>query len=326
MEKFRWCIIGAGALAKSVAEEILASGRHEITSVYSRRMESSVDYVAKYGGKAFANVEEAISQDNVDGVYIVTPHTSHHEYSLLALNLDKPVLNEKPFTVNAKETKEILDLARAKNIYIAEAMWTWFAEGPHKVKSWIDAGELGDISKAELIYTMNTTDPDSRIVDPARAGGGLLDIGVYPITYLYRLFGYPTDIKAEGVVENGIDLSETIYLTFSNGLEAKITVAINDPAQREELLIEGNLGKIDLPGYHHTAHANLERSDGSVEHFTGAAGYLNQFDIVADEIRRGLLESEKVPHQATYDVMKIMDECRRQIDLVYPGETLADLS
>ncbi|MBP1585653.1 MAG: Gfo/Idh/MocA family oxidoreductase [Lachnospiraceae bacterium] len=133
-ERFRWCFIGCGTLAKIVAEQLNASGRHEIVSVYARRFEASTEFANTFGGKAYKTAEEAISADDVDGVYIVTPHRSHAEYSKIAINLGKPVLCEKPFTINLKETREVIDLAREKGVYITEAMWTWFSPVGARIK------------------------------------------------------------------------------------------------------------------------------------------------------------------------------------------------
>lgn len=321
MEKFRWCFIGTGALARAIAPSLLESGRHLITSVYSRRLESSQDFTSKFGGVAYDNPKEAISRDDVDGVYVVTPHSSHHEYTKLALELGKPVLNEKAFTLNAKSTKNLIELARSKDIYLTEAMWTWFAEPPYKVREWINNDYIGKVKRAKFTYFMPPQDPNGRLFDPERGGGALLDIGIYPITYAYRLFGYPEDIICRGHVKGGVDLHEKIILKYKDEMFVECFVSMVGADYEEGMEIFGEKGKIYAKDFHTNDTVHLEAEEESKD-FTGTVGYLNEFDKVAGEIQSGATESVYVPHKATYDVMKIMDECRRQMNLYYPAENL----
>lgn len=145
---FGWCFIGCGTLAKQVAKQITESGRHKIVSVYSRNIEKSGKFAGQYGASACNSAEDAIAMEGVEGVYVVTPHNSHYMYTKLALKLGKPVLCEKPFTVSAAQTRELITLAREKRLYLAEAMWTWFAPVANQVKIWLDNGEFGQIQRS----------------------------------------------------------------------------------------------------------------------------------------------------------------------------------
>lgn len=317
---FNWCFIGAGTLANKVAREILPSGRHKITAVYTRNPQKCRAFAEQYGGAAYDSARAAITAPEVDGVYIVTPHTSHCEYAGLALSLGKPVLCEKPITITAPEAAELFALAEEKGVYLAEAMWTWFSPVARKVKEWVDAGELGEVVRAEASYCADTRSYASRCADPSLAGGALLDVGIYPIAYLYRLFGRPAAVRCFGQIEGGIDLSEDVELTFSNGLTGKIRVSMCDPQRAEVVDLEGTKGRVACPSYHRAGQVELIRREGENEVFRGDGGYLNEFDAAAGEIRAGLTGSLLVPPAATVDVMKIMDECRRQMGLVYPFE------
>ena len=104
MEKFRWCFISTGPLAKTVAKQLLESGRHQIVSCYTRNFEKAKDFAGKYGAAAYETAEEAITAEGVEGVYVVTPHNAHFRFVKQALELGKPVLCEKAFTVTAQET------------------------------------------------------------------------------------------------------------------------------------------------------------------------------------------------------------------------------
>ena len=319
VQPFRWCFIGTGKLAHQVAGEITESQRRRIVSVYTRRPEAGQEFARAFGAVSYMDARHAICDPQTEGVYIVTPHNSHHEYAKLAIELGKPVLCEKPVTTDAVQAEELIRLAKEKNVYFAEAMWTWFSPVAHQVKRWLDAGEFGDIKKVIANYHMNSIAYAPRVSDPARAGGALLDIGVYPITYLYRLFGHPEEIRCEGVLKNGIDVSEDVHMTI-NGTVYTASASIVDFKGLEKIKITGNKGSITIPMFHMAKKAVLHRRGNGSEVFRGDGSYLNEFDCAAREIRQGLTESPLVPHQATLDVMKIMDECRRQMGLVYPFE------
>ena len=319
-EVFRWAFIGTGTLANYVGEELANSEKHDITAVYSHTPEKCKAFADKYQATAYASAKEAIEAPDVDGVYIVTPHTSHYEYAKLALECKKPVLLEKPFTVNAKETKEIFDLAKEKDVYIAEAMWTWFADAANYVKFWYDCGLFGKITKVHVDYRCDGRNYAARVTDPNKAGGAILDIGVYALTYLYRIFGKPESIICEGKLANGIDEGEEITLTFKNNITATCSVCCVDPQFKEQVIIEGTNASVTVPNFHYVNDVTLNRigEDDIVVKADGS--YLNEFNRVAEEIRKGLKESVYVPPKATIEVMELIDECRKQMNLVYPFE------
>lgn len=217
MAQFGWAFIGAGTLAKKVAKQLMASKRHTIVSVYTRRREQCEEFAYKCGALPAKTAEEAIMAPGVAGVYIVIPHNSHYEYAKLALKLGKPVLCEKALTTDAMQAEELISISREKKLYFAEAMWTWFSPIANQVKTWLDSGEYGNIEKLDITYHLNSANYAPRVTDPNAAGGALLDVGVYPITYLYRLFWNPIAVNCSGVLKNGIDLKEDVKLTFKNG-------------------------------------------------------------------------------------------------------------
>lgn len=322
MSKFRWCFIGAGDLAKNVANQLNKSGRHRVVSVYTRNYEKGLAFAEKHGGKAYSTPEEAITAEGVDGVYIVTPHSSHYKYAKLSLELGKPVFCEKAFTVTAKETDEVIALAKEKNIYLCEAMWTWFSESANKTKEWIDEGKIGRVQSADFTYHVRTIDRKGRHTDPKRAGGALLDITIYPITYAYRLWGIPAEIESVGVLKEGIDHSEKIVFTYSDGFKVYISASVADFRGLEKMTIKGEKGEIKAPFYHCANGVICQKSIFKKEKFKGKGPkfntYLDEFDAVAEDIRSGRTESDMVPLKATSDVMHILDKIREQIGLEYP--------
>ena len=318
---FNWCFIGCGKLAHIVAEQMKKHGGHKIVSCYTRNFEKCSDFAETYGAIAYDNAKDAILHNGVDAVYVVTPHNAHHRFTKAALLLEKPVLCEKAFTVTADETAELISLAKDKNLYLAEAMWTWFSPAANKVKEWVDTGAIGKVSGADFTYHMMSVNYAPRNSDPRRAGGALLNITVYPIAYAYRLFGYPTSIESQGKIVGGIDHGEEIKMTFAGGEVVNISASMVDTKGFEKMTIHGDKGKIKAPLYHASGIASLHRGPLNSKLFLSGGklfnSYMDEFDKVAEEIRRGFTESEVYPLKSTLDVMKIMDEIRGQIGLVY---------
>ncbi len=317
---FKWAFIGTGTLANFVGDELMGSEKHDITAVYSHTPEKCKAFADKYQATAYSSAEEAMKAPDVDGVYIVTPHNSHYEYAKLALELKKPVLLEKPFTVKAAETKEIFELAKKRDVYIAEAMWTWFADVANYVKFWYDCGLFGKITKVHVDYRCDGRNYAARVTDPLKAGGAILDIGVYALTYLYRIFGKPETMVCNGKLANGIDEGEEITLTFKNDITATCSICCVEPEFKEQVIIEGTNASVVVPNFHYANEVTLKRVGEDDITVKADGSYLNEFTRVAAEIRSGLKESAYVPPKATIEVMELIDECRRQMDLVYPFE------
>ena len=321
MEKFKWCFIGTGTLAKQVAKQLNDSGRHEIVSCYTRNYEKGKAFAEEFRSTAYETAEEAITAEGVEGVYVVTPHNAHFRYVKQALELGKPVLCEKAFTVTAEETDELIRIAREKDIYLCEAMWTWFSPSANMAKKWVDEGKAGKIQSAVFTYHLKSVNYSPRVSDPRRAGGALLDVTIYPVTYAYRLWGNPVRIESTGTLKDGIDLGEDITLTFENGLKAEITASIVDMKGLEKMSIKGDKGEITAAMYHAFNGVTFKQGFFKKEVFKGPGprvnSYLDEFDTVAGEIREGLKESRMVPLRATSDVMHILETVKEQIGLHY---------
>lgn len=318
MEKFRWAYIGSGNIANSTARDI-SKGEHCIVSVYSRNSEKARELAEKYNAQAFDNFRDAICRDDVDGVYIATPHTSHVEYATECMRMGKPVLCEKPVGVSVKDVDILIGTAKETDTYFCEAMWTWFSDVALTVKRWVQEGEIGEIRDVVINYAFPgiMMPKNSRVLTPETAGGALLDIGIYPITYCYNLFGYPKEIHCEGKIRDGIDISETVTLHYEG---VKCTLNMSLCKLKENCLIKGSKGEISLPAFFHMASRAILKNGNGRTVFKGKTDYLTEFTLVAREIKENRKESSFIPFEATKSCMKIMDECRRQMGLVYPFE------
>ena len=318
MTPFNWAYVGNGGIAESTAREIV-KGNHRIVSVYGRNLKKVKAFSEKYGAQAFDDFESAVNCEGVDGVYIATPHTAHVDYAVRAMELHKPVLCEKPVGVTVQDVDTLLDTAKQTNTYFCEAMWTWFSDVALTVKKWVQSGEIGEVQDVVINYAFPgmLLPKTSRVRMPETAGGALLDIGIYPITYCYNLFGTPKSVQCHGKIQDGIDIRETVVLEYPN---FKCTLHMSLCSLKENCRIRGTKGTVSLPVFFHMASKAILKNENGKHVFTGKTDYLTEFTKVAEEIRQGKTESEYIPFAATRTCMEIMDECRRQMGLRYPFE------
>lgn len=318
MDKFRWAYVGSGNIANSTARDILRGG-HEIVSVFGRNAQKVKAFADRYGAKSFNDFESAVNRADVDGVYIATPHTSHVDYAVRAMKSGKPVLCEKPVGVSISDVDTLINTAKEENVYFCEAMWTWFSDVALTVKKWVQSGEIGSVKEVVINYAFPGVmmPKNSRVLLPETAGGALLDIGIYPITYCYNVFGYPKDIICRGRLKNGIDISETVTLEYE-GFNCKLHMSLC--TLKENCIIKGSKGAVSLPAFFHMASKAVLKTENGRQVFKGKTDYLTEFTRAAREIRAGRKESAYIPLESTRNCMLIMDECRRQLGLVYPFE------
>ncbi len=316
MGKFRWAYIGNGNIAYSTARSII-KGNHEVAAVFGRNKSKVTDFAKKFGAVPYDDLDAMLNSD-IDAVYIATPHTSHVDYAVRALKAHKSVLCEKPVGISVSDVDTLVSCARDNNTYFAEAMWTWFSDVALTVKQWVKDGEIGDIKSVEINYAFPGVmmPKSSRVLMPETAGGALLDIGIYPITYCYNLFGYPAKISCNGVIKNGIDVEERVILGYES-FECTLNMSLK--TLKESCVIKGTRGEIKIPMFHMASIAVLKNKNGR-RTFKGKTDYLTEFTRAAKEMRDGKTESDYVSFDTTRACMSIMDECRKQMNLVYPFE------
>lgn len=320
MKKFKWAFIGCGDIARITAKEILASGKGEIVSLWNRTPERAHAFAKVFGGTVYDTAEQAILAPEVDGVYVAVTADQHKKYMLLCIRHHKHVLCEKPFTVNAKDAQDVFDAAKREGVYVSEAMWTWHNATALQVKSWLSSDFIGPIQEVNCAYSfpMIKFSRKPRHLQAELIAGALLDIGVYCIRYCYELFGYPREIRCEGRLQNGFDLGERITLCY-DGFNANLVIS-RDENDGEYFEITGTTGVISVPMFHMARKARLKGTGISGKFKDNTLLYGNQFANVADEIRSGASEGNRISAQSTIDCLKILDECRRQMGLVYPCE------
>lgn len=317
---FGWAIIGAGVFAEMTGDTILKTGKYKIVSVYNRTFSKAEAVAEKWGATPFETIEQAVETEGVEGVYIATTTNYHFQAAKKCLELGKSVLLEKPFTVSKAQAQELINLAREKKVYLVEGMWTWFSPVSLQVKKWVRSNFIGKITDVKISYAIPAIGFTPRLSDANLVGGALMDLGVYPLTYCYNLFGKPVKVECKGILSGGVDTEEEVTLTYKDDMKVTAFISMIRSKGGEKLVLAGEKGTIKCFQYHSANRATLIDSNGKKTIFTGNGRIENEFNCVAEEILNGLTESRYVPFQSTLDNMETMDECRRQMGLVYPCE------
>lgn len=318
----KWGFIGSKGITVTVANDIKNNKDQEIVSVYSPNFKHCEEFAKKFNCIPCKSFEELV-ETGVEAIYVGTPHSYHYLYAKKALEKGIPVLCEKSFTLNLKSSEELFEIAKKNNTYLVEAMWTWFNPTANKVREWINDGKIGkcisfsgDFSIPSLYFV-----PKKRLYDVSKGGGALYDLGVYPVTYAYALFGYPDKIIAKGKIKNNVDNWNDIIFEYKNGLKCHITSAISKFGHCSVKII-GEKGTIKVPFMFHEARkATLKGEQKEVFKDKEKINlYEREFVLTSKEINDGLKESNYVPMKQTLDVMKIMEEVKKQIGLNYKLE------
>lgn len=319
MNKFGWAYIGSGGIAQGTASELVQTEGNQIAAVWNRTQSKAENFVKKYGGTVYETPEEAITAPGVEAVYINVNNDLHEHYTRMCIDLNKPVLCEKPFAVNAQAAKDVFNYAKTKDVYVSEAMWTWHNTVALKVKEWINSGIIGEITEVDSAFEVALLNEpvNPRLTTSSMLGGALMDLGVYNIRYTYELFGLPKTVDCEGVVEE-VDYEEKITFDYGS-FKAKLSVAMNKTGGHF-YEIKGNKGSISIPQFHMAKEAILTVADNVKTYSTDDLLYGRQFSNVAEEIRSQRKEGKYISSQSTIEVMELLDECRRQMGLIYPQE------
>ena len=323
MQKLKIGIIGAGWIADKMGEALAPLAEAEVYAIASRSLEKAQAFAQKYSVPCtYGSYEEMVADPQVDLVYVATPHSHHLRHARLAIEHGKPVLVEKAFTANAREAKELLDLAKEKGVFATEAIWTRYMPLSHKIKEIMDSGIIGEprVLTATLCYFMEHKE---RIVRPDLCGGALLDLGVYVINFARMYFG--TDIVKTvsncHVGPSGTDMMESMSLSYADGKMANLqsgALTLND----RQGIISGTEGYIRVDNVNCPENVEVWRDYKLVGKYTVAPDFVNGYEYEVLECKRcleaGLLESPMMPHEETLAIMEQMDALRKEWGVVFP--------
>jgi len=324
MKNIRVSILGAGNIARRMADTVNAVEGVTLYGVASRDLQKAEAFAEKYGAeKAFGSYDELYEDPGTDLVYVATPHSFHFEQAKASLLHGKHVLCEKPMTINAGQAKELFDIAAGRGLFVSEAIWTRYIPLAEVLREKLASGVIGEPRIMTANYGFDTDAP--RMVEPSLAGGALLDLGIYPLTVISMVFGDEiADIRTSGVLtDKGVDAHSATILTFRDGKMAVMMTAI-DTTMDSKVVIYGSGGRIEMDFVCNWESIEIYGADGKLKESIPRERQLNGFEYevqaAAEAIRTGKTETEKAPRALLLAMMERMDGLRAAWGMKYPGE------
>jgi len=320
---FKVGIIGAGWIAQKMVAALKPLDDYKVYAIGSRTQEKADLFAQQHGiEKAYGSYLSLIQDNEVDLVYIATPHSHHFDPSMKAIEYGKPLLVEKSFTANARQARQLLEAAHQKNVFVTEAIWTRYMPLSMKVKEIMNSGIIGKprVLTASLCYWMENKE---RILVPELCGGALLDLGVYTLNFARMYFGTDIVKTVSNFVtnENGVDMHESISLTYTDGKMANLqsgALCLND----RQGIISGTEGYIRVDNINCPELVEVYRNYELVASYHKPSDMVNGYEYQVKECRRcienGLIESPMMPHAETISIMEEMDALRKEWGVVYP--------
>jgi predicted dehydrogenase len=323
----RWGVLAPGGIAHDWTAALHAATKSRVVAVGSRSLERAQRFATEFGvERAYGSYESLVADSDVDAIYVASPHSEHHEHAVLAVGAGKPVLVEKAFARSAAEAAAVIETARAAGLLVVEAMWTRFLPHMDVVRRCLEDGLLGEVRAVEadhgqLLYP----DGPQRLADPALAGGALLDLAIYPVSFAHLALGAFSAVQATGtLVETGVDASETIAVTGPQGAIGTLssTMLAKTPCSAS---ISGTAARLEIDGWFYQPNTVrlLDPDDREMDRYEPPVrehGLAYEAAEFARLLAAGKTESELLPLDETLLLMGVLDEVRRQLGVRFPGE------
>jgi predicted dehydrogenase len=323
----RWGILGTGNIAKQFARGLSVLPDAQLVAVGSRSVETADAFGDAFDVPRRHASYAALAEDpEVDVIYVSTPHPLHAPNTILCLEAGKPVLCEKPFAINAREAESMIAVARRKNLFLMEAMWTRFLPAVAKAREWVDQGRIGEVRMIAADFGFRAGwDEESRLLNREMGGGALLDVGIYPVSLAsFFLRRQPTRISGlADIGATGVDEQAAVVLGYDKGELAVLYTAVrtNTPQDAHILGNEGAI-RLDPPFWKGTqATLTIHGQDAeTVELPYDGNGYNCEAAEVMRCLREGRLESDVMPLDETLAIMRTLDRIREGWGLRYPAD------
>ncbi|MER7796821.1 Gfo/Idh/MocA family oxidoreductase [Microbacterium sp. NPDC096154] len=326
MSGLRWGILATGGIAHAFASDLRTAGL-DLVAVGSRSQASADAFAAEFDvARAHGSYEDLAADPDVDIVYVSTPHPMHADNARLVLEAGKHALVEKPFTLNRGEADSLRELAASRGLLVMEAMWTRYLPHMVRVREIIESGALGEIRAVFADHTQRLPlDPGHRINAMSLGGGALLDLGIYPISFVWDILGAPETVQAAARLgETGADAEVATVMTHAGGA-VSTTISSSRAAGPNTAHVVGTEARIDIDRVWYTPTSfTVTGPDGTVieRYESHVDGRGMQFQAIAAEhfVSEGLLQGRELPLDESVAIMGTLDDIRRQIGLTYPGE------
>lgn len=322
-DPLRWGIAATGGIAAQMAAALARVDDAELVAVGSRTPERAEEFAERFAvPRVHGSYEALLADDEVDVVYVATPHSSHRDLTVAALDAGRHVVCEKAFALNAHQARQMVAAAERSGRFLMEAMWTWFLPAIVEVRRRVLDGQVGAIRAVEANFSIDRPGPTGRHHELALGGGALLDLGIYPVALSRFLLGPPAEVRALARLgPTGADTNLGAVMSHPDGaitvLHAGLEARSGHGAQ-----IVGTDGviRIEAPFWYPTAFT-VDRHDGSVERVEMPhAGLAHEAAHATERIRGGHLESDVIPLATSVAMLETLDEIRRQVGVVYPAD------
>ena len=323
----RWGVLAPGRIAGSFIDAMHKHTRQRLFAVGSRSLDRAQSFATAHGAeRAYSSYEELVADPDVDAIYVASPHSEHRTQALLAIAAGKPVLVEKAFTRNAAEAQEVADAARSAGVLAMEAMWTRFLPQTDVIRQLLADGVLGEVITLLADHgQIFEPDPAGRMFNPALAGGALLDLGVYPVSFASFVLGNPDLVVSTGsLTDTGVDAQVSMVLTtgraqavLNTTLLAKTPTTASISGSSSRLAISGSFYAPGILTLTDNDDQQLVRGEDSIPGHQGLCFEAAHFSTLISE---GATESPLLRLDETVAVMRTIDAVRGQIGVRYPGE------
>lgn len=320
---FQWGILAPGNIARRFAEAVTALPEATVGAVASRDRARADAFAEKFAiPRAYDSYEALVADPEIDAVYVSSPHNHHLACATLALEAGKPVLCEKPLGATATQARALVEVARRADCFLMEAMWTRFLPALATARDWLDQGRIGSLRRLEADFSFRGGwAPESRLLNPALAGGGLLDVGVYVLSLAHWAFGsLPDPVASSAAIgETGVDEQAAMIFQWPDGAQAVLTCGIRTQGTVHARL-SGTDGVIEIPSFYSAEEAILRV--GGKEERIATPHRKNGFEYEVLEamrcIREGLRESPSLPWSETIRIAEISTGLLNQWGVRYP--------
>jgi predicted dehydrogenase len=325
----RWGILGFGHIAKKFAGDLKLVKDARLVAIGSRSMPAAAAFAAAFPVEHLHDSYEALAANpEVDVIYIATPHNLHYENTLLCLQHNKAVLCEKPFAMNSRQTRAMIDLAREKKVFLMEALWSKFLPQHRKLQELISEGRLGNVKSVLASFGFKPVSPmPARLYDPLLGGGSLMDIGIYNAFMAISILGKPDVVEASMTpMSSGVDEQCAVLFKYNHGALAQLfSTLATDLAT--EVDICGTQGRIRLTSRFFDASARIELYTGKLDtreviEIAREEGFGYQYEArhVNDCLQKGLTESPVVSFADTLLLMEKLDTIREAAGIKYAAD------
>lgn len=319
----RWGILGPGRIAHKFAQDLLTVPDAQLYAVASSDLQRANEFAETYSiPHVFGSYEQLLTLPDLDIVYVATPHVKHHENVLMLLNGGVAVLGEKPFAMNSEQVREMVDTARAKKVFLMEALWSRFMPGIEFALDLIKSGSIGKVVSVKADFGFKASfSPDNRLFNKELGGGSLLDIGIYPLFLAYLILGKPTTLKASALFgTTGVDEQCGMVLTYADGQLAMLDSTLL--ADTDCIgLIQGESGQIRIHSrFHENKGVTLVRNEQPTKPFGFSRethGYNYEAQHVMQCLTNGKTESPLWSLDDSLNLMELLDAVRAEAGIVY---------